>query len=67
MVIKQKENKQTKKNNKNQNKTNLEHFIYKCINVFISFNMRNQVKLPQRNILLHLGKNSIKILKEKIL
>lgn len=35
------------------------------MNVFISFNMENQVKLL-KNILLHLEKKSIKTPKEKI-
>lgn len=34
----------------------MKHFIYKC-NMFISFNMENQMKLLQKNTLLHLEEN----------
>ena len=54
-----------KKTNTEKKKKHLEHFIYEYINVLISCIIRNQVKLLQRNISLHLEKNSIKIPKEK--
>ena len=57
--------KQEKKKNTEKKKKHLEHFIYEYRNVLISCIKRNQVKLLQRNISLHLEKNSIKIPKEK--
>lgn len=51
--------KQEKKNTEKKKK-HLEHFIYEYMNVLISCIVRNQVKLLQRNISLHLEKNSLK-------
>lgn len=51
---------------KNKNKLRKKAVLYDCMNVFISFNMGNQVKLLKRNILFHLEKNSIKILENTI-
>lgn len=45
----------------------MEHFTYKCMNVFVSFNMENQAKLLKRNILLCLGKKPTKTPKENII
>lgn len=53
MEIKQEKNTEKKKKH-------LEHFIYEYMNVLISCIVRNQVKLLQRNISLHLEKNSLK-------